>query len=59
MVSQKATVEEILKDFSEIKNKYLNFVSLRYFNPIGAHPSGMFGEAPTGIPNNLFLIFVR
>ena len=50
----KATVEEILKDFSEIKNKYLNFVSLRYFNPIGAHPSGMFGEAPTGIPNNLF-----
>ena len=36
------------------KNKYWNFVSLRYFNPIGAHPSGMFGEAPIGIPNNLF-----
>lgn len=26
---------------------------LRYFNPVGAHPSGMIGEAPTGVPNNL------
>ena len=28
-------------------------VLLRYFNPIGAHPSGMIGEDPNGIPNNL------
>ena len=32
----------------------MNFISLRYFNPIGAHPSGMFGESPIGTPNNLF-----
>lgn len=30
-----------------------NVVLLRYFNPIGAHPSGMIGENPNGIPNNL------
>ena len=30
-----------------------NVVLLRYFNPIGAHPSGLIGEDPTGIPNNL------
>jgi UDP-glucose 4-epimerase len=29
-------------------------ISLRYFNPVGAHPSGLIGEEPTGIPNNLF-----
>ena len=28
--------------------------SLRYFNPVGAHPSGRIGEDPVGIPNNLF-----
>ena len=28
-------------------------VSLRYFNPVGAHPSGLIGEDPHGIPNNL------
>ncbi len=50
----KATVEEILKDFSKIKKQFWNFISLRYFNPIGAHPSGMFGEDPIGTPNNLF-----
>lgn len=30
-----------------------NIVILRYFNPIGAHPSGIIGESPSGIPNNL------
>lgn len=30
-----------------------NVISLRYFNPVGAHPSGNIGEDPSGIPNNL------
>ena len=34
-------------------NKNLSLVLLRYFNPIGAHESGMIGEDPQGIPNNL------
>lgn len=43
--------EEILKDFA---NAYKRKVSLlRYFNPIGAHPSAKLGELPIGIPNNL------
>jgi len=40
--------EDILQDC-----KFLNTVSLRYFNPIGAHPSSKIGELPLGIPNNL------
>ena len=46
-------IEEIIKDWtlSEDKNKS---VILRYFNPVGAHKSGIIGEAPRGIPNNLF-----
>lgn len=40
--------EEILNDCA-----FLNCVSLRYFNPIGAHPSAEIGELPLGIPNNL------
>ena len=31
----------------------MNFTALRYFNPIGAHPSGLIGDAPTVYPNNL------
>jgi len=44
--------EEIIKDMAKINAKF-NAISLRYFNPIGAHPSGEIGEAPNGIPNNL------
>ena len=36
-------------------NKKCKFASLRYFNPIGAHESGLIGEDPKGIPNNIFL----
>ncbi len=43
--------EEILKDFAEAHNRKVSL--LRYFNPIGAHPSGLLGELPLGIPNNL------
>ena len=48
----KLFVEEILQDAC-IADKSLRAVSLRYFNPVGAHPSGLIGEDPLGIPNNL------
>lgn len=48
----KKIAEEILEDFSRIQPMF-NAISLRYFNPIGAHPSGKLGELPVGIPNNL------
>lgn len=44
--------EIILTDFARA-NKDISVVNLRYFNPIGAHPSGLLGEDPEGIPNNL------
>ncbi|SHH51571.1 UDP-galactose 4-epimerase [Chryseobacterium oranimense] len=43
--------EEILIDFAKAYNRKISL--LRYFNPIGAHPSGKLGELPLGIPNNL------
>lgn len=43
--------EDILKDFATAYHKKISL--LRYFNPIGAHPSGKLGELPIGIPNNL------
>lgn len=48
----KFMIEEILNDIAT-SNPSLEFTSLRYFNPIGAHPSGLIGEDPNGIPNNL------
>ncbi len=44
--------ERILED-AVIANKNLKVISLRYFNPIGAHPSALMGELPIGIPGNL------
>lgn len=44
--------EDILRDLT-ISDKTWNIISLRYFNPLGAHPSGDMGEQPNGIPNNL------
>lgn len=43
--------EEILMDFAKAYNKKVTL--LRYFNPIGAHPSGLIGELPIGVPSNL------
>lgn len=43
--------EEILKDFAVADKKKISL--LRYFNPIGAHPSAIIGELPIGVPNNL------
>ena len=48
----KSMVEEILMDLSKADDSY-KVVILRYFNPVGAHKSGLIGEVPTGIPNNL------
>ncbi len=48
----KAMLEQILTDMHVSDNQW-NVVLLRYFNPIGAHPSGRIGEDPKGIPNNL------
>lgn len=43
--------EEILKDFAKAYHSKVSL--LRYFNPIGAHPSSLLGELPIGVPNNL------
>lgn len=48
----KIMIEQILQDLSNSDSKW-GIVFLRYFNPIGAHKSGMIGETPSGIPNNL------
>ena len=50
----KATIEQILQDTFMSDQKEWRIASLRYFNPVGAHSSGMVGEDPLGIPNNLF-----
>lgn len=46
-------IEEILRDLWRADSCW-NIALLRYFNPVGAHPSGQIGEDPNGIPNNLF-----
>ena len=48
----KLMIETIIKDYAASKESF-SAIMLRYFNPIGAHPSGLMGEAPDGIPNNL------
>jgi UDP-glucose 4-epimerase len=48
----KLMVEHVLSDLYTSDNSW-NIVLLRYFNPAGAHPSGLIGEDPNGIPNNL------
>ncbi|HFI0272298.1 TPA: UDP-glucose 4-epimerase GalE [Streptococcus suis] len=48
----KVMLEQILRDL-EVSDKEWSVALLRYFNPIGAHESGLIGEDPAGIPNNL------
>jgi UDP-glucose 4-epimerase len=50
--STKLFIEYILKDLYKADNSF-NIAILRYFNPVGAHESGLIGEDPKGIPNNL------
>jgi UDP-glucose 4-epimerase len=48
----KVMIEQILHDLSKTDPEF-RLCCLRYFNPVGAHPSGLIGEDPNGIPNNL------
>ncbi len=48
----KLMVEQIMRDQCSANADWLA-IALRYFNPVGAHPSGLLGENPSGIPNNL------
>lgn len=48
----KVMIEQVLGDIYAADNEW-SIALLRYFNPIGAHPSGLLGEDPAGIPNNL------
>ena len=49
----KLFIEEILKDAARAERRW-KICNLRYFNPVGAHASGLIGEDPRGVPNNLF-----
>ena len=50
----KVAIENMLHDLFKSNMNLWKICSLRYFNPVGAHPSGLIGEDPIGIPNNLF-----
>ena len=50
----KVAIENMLSDLYNSNKNLWKICSLRYFNPVGAHPSGLIGEDPIGIPNNLF-----
>ena len=54
----KAMIEQIMKDYAHSNPKFSG-IALRYFNPIGAHPSGLIGESPNDIPNNLMPYIMR
>ena len=54
----KLFIEQILKDIYNADNTW-DIAILRYFNPVGAHESGLIGEEPQGIPNNLMPYIVR
>jgi UDP-glucose 4-epimerase len=54
----KLQTEEILRDLS-FSDPYWSIISLRYFNPVGAHESGLIGENPNGVPNNLMPMIMQ
>jgi len=55
----KITIEKILKDIFKSDPNNWRIACLRYFNPIGAHPSGYLGENPLGTPNNIFPLIMN
>ncbi len=57
--NSKATIELILSDLFHSSPDCWRIANLRYFNPIGAHPSGRIGENPKNIPNNIFPIITK
>ncbi|MGN1306834.1 MAG: UDP-glucose 4-epimerase GalE [Faecousia sp.] len=54
----KLMIEQILRDYTTAHPDF-SVILLRYFNPIGAHPSGLLGDDPNGIPNNLMPYVAR
>lgn len=54
----KLICENVLSDLARVERGWRVSI-LRYFNPVGAHPSGLIGEDPTGIPNNLMPLVTR
>ena len=52
MVNQREKCEEILESVIE-SGHCLKNITLRYFNPVGAHPTSIIGELPIGVPENL------
>lgn len=56
--ASKLIIENILKDICKADSSF-NVAILRYFNPVGAHKSGLIGENPNGIPNNLMPYIVK
>ncbi len=55
----KFVIEKFLEDLYQSSKKSWKFASLRYFNPIGAHKSGLIGENPKGLPNNIFPLIIN
>ena len=55
----KSTIEILLNDIYNSNPEKWRIVNLRYFNPIGAHNSGLIGEDPMGIPNNIFPLLTQ
>ena len=57
--SNKETIETLLSHIFENDSKSWRIANLRYFNPIGAHPTGIIGESPTSINTNIFPIISK
>ena len=55
----KLAIENLFSDFFYSSKMKLKIANLRYFNPVGAHPSGFIGEDPKGYPNNIFPIIAK
>ena len=55
----KLTIENLLGDLMKYKSNDWRIINLRYFNPVGAHISGLLGDNPKGQPNNLFPILQK
>ena len=55
----KATIEKILRNISDTNSHSWKIFNLRYFNPIGAHPSGLIGENPTVDAENIFPVILQ
>ena len=57
--NSKEAIEKLLSDLFFSSSKNWRVANLRYFNPIGAHESGLIGENPLGIPNNIFPLILK